>query len=102
MNLLDKFEFVVSGDTCAEKKPSPMPLLFAAEKMGVSPENALMIGDSISDVKAARAAHFHIICMSYGYNHGRPIAEEHPAQVLDCLSGLLRPAANALLPGLAG
>jgi phosphoglycolate phosphatase len=83
--LLDYFEFVVSGDTCAEKKPSPMPLLYAAEKMGVSPENALMIGDSISDVKAARAANFHIICMSYGYNHGKDIREANPDVVIDSM-----------------
>lgn len=84
--LLDYFEFVVSGDTCAEKKPSPMPLLFAAEKMGVTPENALMIGDSISDVKAARAANFHIICMSYGYNHGKDIRESNPDVVIDSMT----------------
>lgn len=84
--LLDYFEFVVSGDTCAEKKPSPMPLLYAAEKMGVTPENALMIGDSISDVKAARAAHFHIICMSYGYNHGKDIREANPDVVIDSMT----------------
>jgi phosphoglycolate phosphatase len=86
MKLLDLFEFVVSGDTCAEKKPSPMPLLYAAEKMGVTPENALMIGDSISDVKAARAAHFHIICMSYGYNHGVDIREANPDAVIDSMT----------------
>lgn len=86
MKLLDMFEFVVSGDTCAEKKPSPMPLLYAAEKMGVVPENALMIGDSISDVKAARAAHFHIICMSYGYNHGKDIREANPDVVIDSMA----------------
>jgi phosphoglycolate phosphatase len=86
--LFDLFELVVSGDTCAEKKPSPMPLLYAAEKMGVTPENALMIGDSISDVKAARAAHFHIICMSYGYNHGVDIREANPDAVIDSMTEL--------------
>jgi phosphoglycolate phosphatase len=85
MKLLEFFELVVSGDTCAEKKPSPMPLLYAAEKMNVVPENALMIGDSISDVKAARAAHFHIICMSYGYNHGKDIREANPDAVIDSM-----------------
>lgn len=83
--LLDLFELVVSGDTCAEKKPSPMPLLYAAGQMGEVPENALMIGDSISDVKAARAAHFHIFCMSYGYNHGKDIREAEPDAVLDSM-----------------
>lgn len=81
--LYDYFEVVVSGDTCEEKKPHPMPLLHAAELLGVSPENALMIGDSKSDVKAARAAGFHIFCMTYGYNHGEDIRNYEPDAVLD-------------------
>lgn len=86
--LLDQFEFVVSGDTCSEKKPSPMPLLYAATKMGIAPENALMIGDSVSDVKAARSAGFHIICMSYGYNHGNDIRDANPDAVIDSMTQL--------------
>lgn len=81
--LFEYFEVVVSGDTCEEKKPHPMPLLFAAEQLGVSPENALMIGDSRSDVKAARAAGFHIFCMTYGYNHGEDIRDYQPDAVMD-------------------
>ncbi len=81
--LYDYFEVVVSGDTCAEKKPHPMPLLYAAEQLGVEPENALMIGDSRSDVKAARAAGFHIFCMTYGYNHGEDIRDYEPDVVMD-------------------
>ncbi|MBN2647937.1 MAG: phosphoglycolate phosphatase [Thiotrichales bacterium] len=86
--LHDYFEVIVSGDTCAKKKPDPMPLLHAAELLGVSPENALMIGDSQSDVKAARAAGFHIFCMTYGYNHGEDIRNYHPDVVLDSFAEL--------------
>ncbi len=81
--LHDLFEVIVSGDTCAEKKPHPMPLLYAAEQLGIEPENALMIGDSRSDVKAARAAGFHIFCMTYGYNHGEDIRDYNPDVVMD-------------------
>ena len=83
--LFDYFEFVVSGDTCAEKKPHPMPLLHAADLMQVAPDNALMIGDSKSDVKAARAAGFHIFCMTYGYNHGEDIRDYQPDVVMDSM-----------------
>ncbi len=82
-NLFDLFEVIVSGDTCAEKKPHPMPLLHAAKLMGVTADNALMIGDSRSDVKAARAANFSIFCMTYGYNHGEDIRNEQPDVVMD-------------------
>ncbi|WP_178861981.1 phosphoglycolate phosphatase [Thiomicrorhabdus cannonii] len=86
--LYDYFEVIVSGDTCAEKKPHPMPLLYAAEQLGVAPENALMIGDSKSDVKAARAAGFHIFCMTYGYNHGEDIRNYEPDVVMDSFAEL--------------
>ncbi len=77
------FEVVVSGDTCAEKKPHPMPLLHAAKLLGVEPNNALMLGDSRSDVKAARVAGFHIFCLTYGYNHGEDIRNYNPDVVMD-------------------
>lgn len=86
--LFDYFEFVVSGDTCEQKKPHPMPLLHAAKLMNVSPENALMLGDSKSDVKAARAAGFHIFCMTYGYNHGEDIRDYEPDVVMDSMTEL--------------
>ncbi len=82
------FTIVISGDTLAKKKPDPLPLLHAAEFFGIAPENALMIGDSVSDVKAARAAGFQIVCMSYGYNHGADIHDAHPDAVLDSMAEL--------------
>ena len=88
--LHDYFEVIVSGDTCEKKKPDPMPLLHAAKLLGVAPENALMIGDSQSDVKAARAAGFHIFCMTYGYNHGEDIRDYQPDVVMDSFKELPR------------
>jgi phosphoglycolate phosphatase len=86
LGIHDEFESIVCGDTLPEKKPHPMPLLHSAEFFGVKPENALMIGDSISDVKAARAAGFNIVCMSYGYNHGVDIREANPDAVIDSMA----------------
>lgn len=96
------FRWIVGGDTLPQQKPDPAALRHVLRLARVEPAQALFIGDSRNDVRAAKAAGVPCVALSYGYNHGRPIAEEHPAQVLDCLSGLLRPAANALLPGLAG
>jgi phosphoglycolate phosphatase len=80
------FEIIVCGDTLDKKKPDPLPLLHAAEKLGVTPEQSLMLGDSMSDVKAARAAGFDIICMSYGYNHGEDIRDYNPDAVVDSMA----------------
>ncbi len=85
LGLFDYFESVVSGDSLEKKKPDPLPLTYSAEKLGVVPEDSLMLGDSISDVKAARAAGFQIICMSYGYNHGIDIRESKPDIVIDSM-----------------
>jgi phosphoglycolate phosphatase len=93
LGIRDYFGLVVSGDTLPKKKPDPLPLLHAAEHFGVSPAESLMVGDSVSDVKAARAAGFSIVCMSYGYNHGEDIREANPDAVIDALvelKGLLQ------------
>ena len=88
MGIFDKFEIVVSGDTTAKKKPDPMPLLYAAEQLAELPEDCLMIGDSMHDVKAARNAGFQVICVPYGYNHGLDIRDAEPDQVIDSLAEL--------------
>ncbi len=97
LGLLDYFGIVVSGNTLSEKKPHPAPLLHATAHFGVAPADALMIGDSVSDVTAARAAGFRIICTNYGYNHGRDIREANPDAVIDSftqLRALIAPAAQ--------
>ena len=85
LGIHDDFSIVISGDTLTKKKPDPAPLLHGADFFGCEPENAMMIGDSVSDVAAARAAGFQIVCMSYGYNHGVDIREAAPDAVIDSL-----------------
>lgn len=92
LGIYDFFGIVISGDTLPRKKPDPLPLIHAAGHFGVKPEESLMIGDSVSDVNAARAAGFRVICTSYGYNHGVDIRESEPDAVIDSfveLRGLL-------------
>ena len=88
LGIQDFFEVVICGDDTPRKKPDPLPLLTAAERMSVRPENAMMLGDSQSDVKAARAAGFQIVCMSYGYNHGEDIRSFGPDAVIDSFTEL--------------
>jgi len=85
LGVRDDFELVVSGDTMPVKKPDPAPLLHAARYFGVAAGESLMVGDSVSDVRAARAAGFQIVCVSYGYNHGVDVRTAHPDAVIDSL-----------------
>lgn len=71
--LIDFFEHIVCGDTCARKKPDPMPLLHACDLLQVAPENTLAIGDSINDALAARAANITVLAVPYGYNEGMDV-----------------------------
>ncbi len=82
------FSVVVSGDTCEHKKPRADPLLLALDKLGGKPSQALMIGDSKSDIHAARAAGCAVIALPYGYNHGEDIQRYHPDRVLNSLAEL--------------
>ncbi len=88
LGIYDRFGIVVAGDTLPVKKPDPQPLLHAARHFRVEAADALMLGDSKSDVKAARAAGFQIICMSYGYNHGEDIRHYEPDAVIDSMAEL--------------
>ncbi len=88
LGIRDEFAIVVSGDTLPQKKPHPEPLLHAARFFNVAPEDSLMLGDSVSDVTAARAAGFQIVCMSYGYNHGVDIRLAKPDAVIDSMAEL--------------
>ena len=73
--LFDYFELILSGDIAAQAKPDPLPLLHACEKFGITPDRMLLIGDSLNDTQAARAAGCHVFCVPYGYNRGRPVNE---------------------------
>ena len=72
------FEFAVSGDSLPEKKPHPMPLLHACERLGIAPAENLHIGDSRHDAAAARAAGCPVFLVPYGYNDGVDV------QGIDC------------------
>lgn len=76
--LLDYFDIVLSGDSLPKKKPDPMPLHHACKFFGILPNEMLLIGDSVNDTEAARAAGSYIFCVPYGYNEGRDVHE------LDC------------------
>ncbi len=72
------FDAVVSGDTLARSKPDPLPLTHICERFGIVPSEAILIGDSVNDVRAARAAGCSVFCVPYGYNEGIDVRQ------LDC------------------
>jgi phosphoglycolate phosphatase len=89
------FEHAFGGDAFARKKPDPLPLLETCKALGTPPGRTLMVGDSSNDAAAARAAGCPVVLVSYGYNHGEPVASAGADAVVDSLEQL-----PALLAGL--
>ncbi len=89
------FDWLVGGDALPQQKPDPAALFWVMDKAGVAPSESLFVGDSRNDVRAAKAATVRCVALTYGYNHGEPIADEQPALVLDDLRELV-----ASVPGL--
>lgn len=89
LDLAHHFDAVVGGDTLPVRKPDPEPLFEACRQLGSHPEETLMIGDSITDIRAARNAKMPVICVSYGYNHGEDIYSAGADRIVDSLRSLI-------------
>ena len=68
-------QIVVGGDRVVRHKPHPEPLWQACNALDVAPHETLMVGDSIKDVSAARAAGCEVVCVPHGYDQGQPVTE---------------------------
>jgi phosphoglycolate phosphatase len=85
VGLASYFTTVVSGDTLDRKKPEPDPLLHAAAVLEIAPRDMLMIGDSLNDTQAARAAGCPVFCVTYGYNEGHDVRDLDTDALVDSL-----------------
>jgi phosphoglycolate phosphatase len=83
------FLHAFGGDAFARKKPDPLPLLETCKALGVAPGATLMIGDSSNDAAAAHAAGCPVVLVSYGYNHGEPVAAAGADAVVDRIGDVL-------------
>lgn len=74
LGLLGRAATVVSGDTIAQAKPSPLPLLHACQEAGCQPGKTLYVGDHLRDVQAGKAACMGTAVVSFGYlGDGEPV-----------------------------
>jgi phosphoglycolate phosphatase len=89
LTLSGLFELILGGDSLDKKKPDPLPLLHACEKMNVSAEECVMVGDSKNDILAANTAGMQSVGVTYGYNYGEEIGVHNPTVIIDDFSELL-------------
>lgn len=97
LDLARFFDTVVAGDEVREKKPHPQLLLTACDRLRVAPAQARMIGDSVNDAAAARAAGMRAMLVTTGYNEGEPVAALAGTPGVDAIVGSLFEAALRLV-----
>lgn len=93
LGIADRFDAVVGGGDTERKKPHPDPLLLACERLGVTPAQCVMIGDSKNDAIAASAAAILSLTVPYGYPGSSGDADRAPAL-------LERGVTHAIVPDL--
>jgi phosphoglycolate phosphatase len=87
LKLMPPIADVAGADTFPVRKPDPKHILMLVERMGGSPERAVMIGDSIHDVEAAHGAGLPAVLVSWGYTD-RPASELGAEAVIQRFDGL--------------
>jgi len=95
LQIVEFFDLILGGDSLAEKKPSPQPILYALDKFKISPAQALIVGDGENDILAGKSAGIATCGTTYGFRSKAEIATLEPdfmigkfseIQSLKCLS----------------
>jgi HAD superfamily hydrolase (TIGR01549 family) len=84
------FEVIVTAQTCPHTKPFPDPVLYAAEQLGLSPEDCVMIGDTIVDVHAGRAANTQTVAVLCGFGVSQELEQAGADLILSTTSDILK------------
>lgn len=75
LGIYDLFENISGGNSYQECKPSPLPLLEVAGKLGLTPLDCVMVGDSINDIQAGKRGNIATIGCRWGYGDSDDLAE---------------------------
>ena len=91
-----RFDSILCGDDLTERKPHPMPFTVAAQRLGIAPARALVIGDSINDIAAGRAAGCTVFAVPYGYREGATVESLGADRVVGTLDEAAQICLNAV------
>lgn len=84
--LHELLDLVIAGDTLAQRKPHGSVLRSAAASLKVGPDALVHVGDSRTDIEAARNAGVAAWAVPYGYNGGEPVELARPDRLFDNLA----------------
>jgi len=94
LQLTPRFAAICGQDTFGVQKPDPLIFRLTVERAGGDPDRAIMVGDSITDIRTARAAKAPVVAVDFGYTDV-PVARLAPDRVISSFAEL--PAAIAAL-----
>jgi phosphoglycolate phosphatase len=95
LGVAERFAFICGQDTFGVGKPDPKPLLMTIAACGGASDRAIMVGDSATDIKTARAAGLPVIAVDYGYTD-TPVDELGPDRVVSHFEQLAEACAALL------
>jgi phosphoglycolate phosphatase len=95
LGVAKRFAFICGQDTFGVGKPDPAPLIKTIAASGGASNRAIMVGDSATDIKTARAAGLPVIAVDFGYSDA-PVAELGPDRVISHFDELAEACADLL------
>ena len=87
LNLTPRFAAICGQDTFGVQKPDPLMFRLTVERAGGEPTRAIMVGDSITDIRTARAAYAPVIAVDFGYTDV-PVERLGPDRVISAFTEL--------------
>ena len=87
LDLLKYFDLVVGSDTTSERKPSAIPVIYVFTKLGVNPDQSIIVGDSNYDIEAGKKAGLKTVAVTYGYRERQYLIDAD--YIIDSMKDLL-------------
>ena len=82
------FDVVVAGNDLSERKPSPMPLLYATQQLELGSRECIVIGDSKNDTEAALKAGMMVLLVTWGYHQDMELSQMGATQLIQKFSDI--------------
>ncbi len=87
LDMLKHFDLVVGSDTTSERKPSAIPVIYVFTKLGVNPDESIIVGDSNYDIEAGKKAGLKTVAVTYGYRERQYLIDAD--YIIDSMKDLL-------------
>jgi len=82
------FDVIITADDVAKRKPAPDPLIACARQLDIQPAKCVYVGDTITDMKAGKAARMRTVGVMTGFDGYESLNRENPDAIIDSVQTL--------------